>query len=211
MDMYMHVMSSAGRMHSLQLSTPIPSLLQLSASSSESIRFIRIAPVRLRSSRAGPFQSLRLSARSETASLCSSRAASQTSRAAPAFIPTMPSPTTRSGQMDCVEAVTKPAPIIARFAATSLRAERNAARVRLPACARTRANIKAHDRLTTRAPAPVRVRGTGAGGASEFSYVTARSEEHTSELQSPMYLVCRLLLEKKYCCWTSDLRLLRGS
>src|SRR5437879_11036184 len=25
----------------------------------------------------------------------------------------------------------------------------------------------------------------------------SRSEEHTSELQSPMYLVCRLLLEKK--------------
>src|SRR5437879_11223845 len=30
----------------------------------------------------------------------------------------------------------------------------------------------------------------GAGGED-------RSEEHTSELQSPMYLVCRLLLEKK--------------
>src|SRR5437762_8872767 len=32
---------------------------------------------------------------------------------------------------------------------------------------------------------------------------TARSEEHTSELQSPMYLVCRLLLEKKnsYCLY----------
>src|SRR5437764_3039610 len=27
--------------------------------------------------------------------------------------------------------------------------------------------------------------------------VAIRSEEHTSELQSPMYLVCRLLLEKK--------------
>src|SRR5437762_9687892 len=27
--------------------------------------------------------------------------------------------------------------------------------------------------------------------------VINRSEEHTSELQSPMYLVCRLLLEKK--------------
>src|SRR5437762_4753346 len=27
--------------------------------------------------------------------------------------------------------------------------------------------------------------------------IPARSEEHTSELQSPMYLVCRLLLEKK--------------
>src|SRR5437762_7055070 len=27
--------------------------------------------------------------------------------------------------------------------------------------------------------------------------IVGRSEEHTSELQSPMYLVCRLLLEKK--------------
>src|SRR3712207_7128605 len=36
--------------------------------------------------------------------------------------------------------------------------------------------------------------------AEEF---TARSEEHTSELQSRQYLVCRLLLEKKKnvpCC-----------
>src|SRR5437762_10810299 len=30
--------------------------------------------------------------------------------------------------------------------------------------------------------------------------LTARSEEHTSELQSPMYLVCRLLLEKTHYC-----------
>src|SRR3712207_7519175 len=29
------------------------------------------------------------------------------------------------------------------------------------------------------------------------SFLTARSEEHTSELQSRQYLVCRLLLEKK--------------
>src|SRR5437879_10996508 len=29
------------------------------------------------------------------------------------------------------------------------------------------------------------------------TYTIGRSEEHTSELQSPMYLVCRLLLEKK--------------
>src|SRR5437763_13071696 len=28
-------------------------------------------------------------------------------------------------------------------------------------------------------------------------FMLGRSEEHTSELQSPMYLVCRLLLEKK--------------
>src|SRR5437763_5208130 len=30
-----------------------------------------------------------------------------------------------------------------------------------------------------------------------YTYLRERSEEHTSELQSPMYLVCRLLLEKK--------------
>src|SRR5437879_9271655 len=30
-----------------------------------------------------------------------------------------------------------------------------------------------------------------------FFCSAGRSEEHTSELQSPMYLVCRLLLEKK--------------
>src|SRR5256885_5737132 len=30
-----------------------------------------------------------------------------------------------------------------------------------------------------------------------FVYLAARSEEHTSELQSPCNLVCRLLLEKK--------------
>src|SRR5437879_7885643 len=32
---------------------------------------------------------------------------------------------------------------------------------------------------------------------SAGSRLLVRSEEHTSELQSPMYLVCRLLLEKK--------------
>src|SRR5258708_17534586 len=30
-----------------------------------------------------------------------------------------------------------------------------------------------------------------------LAYTNARSEEHTSELQSPDHLVCRLLLEKK--------------
>src|SRR3712207_8724754 len=33
-----------------------------------------------------------------------------------------------------------------------------------------------------------------------------RSEEHTSELQSRQYLVCRLLLEKKTCCVRSATR-----
>src|SRR5437762_4372984 len=34
-------------------------------------------------------------------------------------------------------------------------------------------------------------------GCVPFASEGDRSEEHTSELQSPMYLVCRLLLEKK--------------
>src|SRR5437879_8818570 len=33
--------------------------------------------------------------------------------------------------------------------------------------------------------------------SAALCYEANRSEEHTSELQSPMYLVCRLLLEKK--------------
>src|SRR5258707_7989711 len=40
----------------------------------------------------------------------------------------------------------------------------------------------------------------------EFIYPAMRSEEHTSELQSRQYLVCRLLLEKKK---TSTSKLLR--
>src|SRR5437762_5543824 len=36
-----------------------------------------------------------------------------------------------------------------------------------------------------------------AARAAECADPGRRSEEHTSELQSPMYLVCRLLLEKK--------------
>src|SRR5437763_5457711 len=48
---------------------------------------------------------------------------------------------------------------------------------------------------------PARRRGDGRPSAPGRDLLDAegrpRSEEHTSELQSPMYLVCRLLLEKK--------------
>src|SRR3712207_8629881 len=40
-------------------------------------------------------------------------------------------------------------------------------------------------------------RPAGAGQRPEHRAVLLRSEEHTSELQSRQYLVCRLLLEKK--------------
>src|SRR4051794_41747425 len=36
-----------------------------------------------------------------------------------------------------------------------------------------------------------------AGDADDYFSAVYRSEEHTSELQSPVHLVCRLLLEKK--------------
>src|SRR5256885_3344550 len=39
--------------------------------------------------------------------------------------------------------------------------------------------------------------GLGWRLATEMGRLLARSEEHTSELQSPCNLVCRLLLEKK--------------
>src|SRR5437879_7956125 len=42
-----------------------------------------------------------------------------------------------------------------------------------------------------------RQRGAAHFDAGFDPIVRIRSEEHTSELQSPMYLVCRLLLEKK--------------
>src|SRR5437762_6393127 len=45
----------------------------------------------------------------------------------------------------------------------------------------------------------LRARGIegGHGALACKSCSMSRSEEHTTELQSPMYLVCRLLLEKK--------------
>src|SRR5256884_5526340 len=52
-----------------------------------------------------------------------------------------------------------------------------------------------------RVNAPVRVIG-GAGSFlrhARFRVECGRSEEHTSELQSRLHLVCRLLLEKKKC------------
>src|SRR3712207_8047863 len=48
-------------------------------------------------------------------------------------------------------------------------------------------------RLDSGEPKPVRRTRDGLGGHHQLP----RSEEHTSELQSRQYLVCRLLLEKK--------------
>src|SRR3712207_6930112 len=42
--------------------------------------------------------------------------------------------------------------------------------------------------------------------AAPLQELAARSEEHTSELQSRQYLVCRVLLEKKYASSMSTTR-----
>src|SRR5258707_1969095 len=47
-----------------------------------------------------------------------------------------------------------------------------------------------------------RDRAAGSLGAETAGQILGRSEEHTSELQSRQYLVCRLLLEKKNFWWT---------
>src|SRR5437764_140895 len=66
-----------------------------------------------------------------------------------------------------------------------------------PACAR-RADGGALLRRARQRPAHVSLRGRAfrfAPGEKREQAVVGRSEEHTSELQSPMYLVCRLLLD----------------
>src|SRR5256884_6575070 len=48
-----------------------------------------------------------------------------------------------------------------------------------------------------RSPSRPRRRGRSSSGCCVASTCSIRSEEHTSELQSRLHLVCRLLLEKK--------------
>src|SRR5437879_6646628 len=53
--------------------------------------------------------------------------------------------------------------------------------------------LEVHAQRRGRILAPEQPRSIG----RELALAKPRSEEHTSELQSPMYLVCRLLLEQK--------------
>src|SRR5258708_22220447 len=61
-------------------------------------------------------------------------------------------------------------------------------------------SLRGHDRPPRPAAASRRHRGPKGrrrGGLQSRPVDAIRSEEHTSELQSPDHLVCRLLLEKK--------------
>src|SRR2546425_3836891 len=70
--------------------------------------------------------------------------------------------------------------------------------------------LSLHDALPISSPRRRRRRTSRSPGASPWSTPTtrrsgtSRSEEHTSELQSLAYLVCRLLLEKKKKTTTRD-------
>src|SRR5688500_19901590 len=57
-------------------------------------------------------------------------------------------------------------------------------------------SYRVRSEMRTGAPAGPRTSSSSSAGMS-CSVATWRSEEHTSELQSPCNLVCRLLLEKK--------------
>src|SRR5258708_18639157 len=65
--------------------------------------------------------------------------------------------------------------------------------------------LSLHDALPI-SPRPDRllVLARAGGHAMRDTVAPARSEEHTSELQSPDHLVCRLLLEKKKNCKSRD-------
>src|SRR3712207_8012922 len=60
-------------------------------------------------------------------------------------------------------------------------------------CPRGAGSPRRRDGRGEAAPSPARWRGARPGRRA----ARGRSEEHTSELQSRQYLVCRLLLEKK--------------
>src|SRR5690348_17902323 len=63
----------------------------------------------------------------------------------------------------------------------------------------TRLGVPQSDQVSAGSRETARHAGAAARTAREKLAVgdRARSEEHTSELQSPVHLVCRLLLEKK--------------
>src|SRR3712207_6994255 len=67
---------------------------------------------------------------------------------------------------------------------------------RRPSCGTSNSASEAAFGVRDSVPNPARLRPQG-GRGQQGEVRGERSEEHTSELQSRQYLVCRLLLEKK--------------
>src|SRR3712207_8678967 len=79
-------------------------------------------------------------------------------------------------------------PYTTLFRSTGSHADRRAAKSLCPHCPGPCAAGHGHARMASPGPRSLR---------PPTSSSSRRSEEHTSELQSRQYLVCRLLLEKK--------------
>src|SRR5437762_13518637 len=102
------------------------------------------------------------------------------------MMPSTPGHARRPGPADSLFFLPRPPPRPTLFPYTTLFRSEAAARDPWPAQSRAALSDCAFDRC-------VAVMRYVSGKTRSI----ARSEEHTSELQSPMYLVCRLLLEKK--------------
>src|SRR3712207_8118968 len=85
------------------------------------------------------------------------------------------------------------------FPYTTLFRSRLERRDRDPLAHQPAADARGDQRLAGVRGGPGDEQRAGGGHAPQpaFSWPESRSEEHTSELQSRQYLVCRLLLEKK--------------
>src|SRR5438552_8974680 len=66
-----------------------------------------------------------------------------------------------------------------------------------PRVARAQKIVRLHPLLCSGSKGPARVSFHPFSSCRSLATGAERSEEHTSELQSPDHLVCRLLLEKK--------------
>src|SRR5947209_4347732 len=81
-------------------------------------------------------------------------------------------------------------------AATSMTAEKATSRIRSALSTLDATRQASSSRSRARYPAKTGMNADASAPATRSPKI-ARSEEHTSELQSRQYLVCRLLLEKK--------------
>src|SRR3712207_9527265 len=68
---------------------------------------------------------------------------------------------------------------------------------RRPATSTTPSSRPRGSSCSSSTPTRCRIRRSSRGPSATSGTSASRSEEHTSELQSRQYLVCRLLLEKK--------------
>src|SRR5437762_5327481 len=110
-------------------------------------------------------------------------------------IPLLAHPT-RSSSVSAPAVIGVPA-ILRRFCPSAARAIRANNRSAAPRYVRCGSNVirTAVTMMATKAAMPATPMAPESWWAACHPRLAVRSEEHTSELQSPMYLVCRLLLD----------------